>query len=357
MLEACLMNAAFLLPPENAHKASILALKTGLVSHYPIISDPRIMIRIFDLDFPSPLGLAAGYDKNAEVPDEILHLGFGFTEVGTVTPKPQSGNPQPRLFRLVEDEAVINRLGFNNQGHEAMLGRMQARQNNPGIVGINIGANKDSADFVADYEAGIEKFYPYASYFMVNVSSPNTPGLRDLQMGDALTVLLNRVDEKSQQLADIQGLRKPVILKIAPDLDAKQMDEIAKAVTKSNLDGLAISNTTLARPLLKNQTNANEAGGLSGKPLFEISTRILAEMRNRLGDRLPMIGIGGVANTADVISKLQAGASLVQLYTSLVYGGPGLPSRIVSELKDYLEKNNIAHVSELTGSQTGSWLK
>lgn len=340
-------------PPETAHGISIRALKAGLVPAPAQVFDERLTLTVAGLDFPNPLGLAAGYDKNGEVPDAVLRLGFGFTEVGTVTPRPQSGNPLPRLFRLPEDSAVINRLGFNNPGHDEMLERLMARGKRNGVLGINIGANKDSEDFVADYEAGIEKFYETASYFTANISSPNTPGLRNLQAGEALKVLLDRVLGKAQSLA--AGAGKPVFLKIAPDLEQTQMDEIANVVEGSGLDGLVISNTTLDRNGLANTRYQNEAGGLSGRPLFNKSTWVLAQMRSRIGPEMPIIGVGGIDSAQTAIEKLEAGASLIQLYTGLIYQGPSLPAKIVKGLSRHLEKNGIKHVSQITGVRTKEW--
>ena len=347
--------ALFAFSPEKAHGLSIQGLKSGVIPPARLKDDPRLHVSVDGVSFPNPVGLAAGYDKNAEVPDAVLGLGFGFTEVGTITPRAQSGNPKPRVFRLTLDKALINRLGFNNEGHAAALARLNARKNKPGIVGVNIGANKDSEDFVADYEKGIDAFYDLASYFTANISSPNTPGLRNLQAGEALETLLNRVFDKVDANAERSGKRVPVFLKIAPDLESAEMDEIADVVKRSSLSGLIVSNTTLDRDTLTERKHANEAGGLSGKPLFEKSTRILAEMYKRLGPTLPLIGVGGIGSAQDAIAKIEAGASLVQLYTCMVYAGPCLPSDIVRGLSNHLDRNNISSMVELVGRKNGDW--
>ncbi len=348
--------ALFSFSPEKAHTLSIKALKSGVVPGAAFSQDARLSVKLAGLNFPNPVGLAAGYDKNAEVPDAILKLGFGFTEVGTITPLAQEGNPKPRIFRLVEDDAVINRLGFNNEGHDAALARLQQRARKNGIVGVNIGANKTSEDFVADYEKGIKKFYDVASYFTANISSPNTPGLRNLQAAKALETLLNRIFET---VGDCEAKSKktvPVFLKIAPDLTEKEMDDIAEVVKKSHLGALIVSNTTLDRAGLKDQKQASEAGGLSGKPLFSKSTKVLANMRKRLGPDMPLIGVGGISNAQDVISKFEAGASLVQIYTGLIYGGPCLPTKIMEGLSAHLDQNKIVNISDIVGTKTDDWL-
>jgi len=348
--------ALFSISPEKAHGLSIAALKTGIVPVADIASDPRLNVSIGGIEFPNPVGLAAGYDKNAEVPDSVLRLGFGFTEVGTITPRAQSGNPKPRLFRLEEEKGVINRLGFNNQGHAAALERLEARRSRAGIVGINIGANKDSDDFVSDYEKGIDAFYHLASYFTANISSPNTPGLRNLQAGEALEVLLTRIFARVDAKTEETGNAAPVFLKIAPDLDASECDDIASVVKGSRLSGLIVSNTTLDRDMLRNKTHADEAGGLSGRPLFAKSTKTLAQMYSRLKGALPLIGVGGISNAADAVSKMEAGASLVQLYSGLVYAGPCLPALIVRGLSEHLDRTGLSHIGEITGTKYQEWL-
>lgn len=345
----------FRLDPETAHGLSIAALRAGFVPRCGSTRDERLAQTIAGITFPNPVGLAAGYDKNAQVPDAILQLGFGFAEAGTLTPQPQAGNPRPRIFRLENEAAVINRLGFNNGGHHAALLRLEARKALGGIVGVNIGANKDSPDFVADYEAGIDAFWQVATYFTVNVSSPNTPGLRNLQSGEALAKLLERVLARRDAMAARHGNAKPVFLKIAPDLDQAQLKEIATVIGTSSLDGVIISNTTLSRSGVEHSRHAGEAGGLSGKPLFERSTIILARMRQLLGPGLAIIGAGGIDDAATAIAKLEAGANLVQLYTAMIYGGPCLAAKITREMAIAIEARGLQNVSALTGTKTEAW--
>jgi dihydroorotate dehydrogenase len=323
-------TALFALDPETAHGLSIAALKSGVPLCRPPRPDPRLAVTIAGLAFPNPLGMAAGYDKNAEVPDALLRLGFGFAEVGTLTPLPQPGNTRPRIFRLAGDRAVINRLGFNNDGHERALQRLQARARRGGIVGVNIGANKDSTDRIADYVAGVKRFAPLASYLAVNISSPNTPGLRAMQERAALAELLTRVIAGRDEA--IAGSRKvPVFLKIAPDLGEAELADVAAEVLDKKADGLIVSNTTLSRAGLTGR-HGEETGGLSGRPLFARSTAVLARMRKLVGPELPLIGVGGVDSAGTALDKVKAGADLVQLYTGFVYGGPGLPQRLAKGL-------------------------
>lgn len=353
-LQALMRQALFRLDPEQAHALSIQGLKTGLVPIPRPPADPRLAQTIAGLTFPNPLGMAAGFDKNAEVPDGLLRLGFGFAEVGTVTPLPQSGNAKPRIFRLVADEAVINRLGFNNESHAAALARLQARKRT-GLVGVNIGANKDSEDRVADYVAGISTFHAVADYFTANISSPNTPGLRDLQGRESLAALLTAVLSARDAAAQTSGRRIPVFLKIAPDLTDDGLDDIAAVVLDSSLDGLIVSNTTLSREGLRDRVQAGESGGLSGRPLFDRSTVILARMRQRLGPAMPIIGVGGVRDAETAAEKIRAGADLVQFYTSLIYGGPGLPGRIVKGLSALCDREKLSSIRQLRSSRTDYW--
>ena len=343
-------RALFLLDAETAHSLSIRAMKSGLMPFPAVPADPRLGVDLAGLHLPNPLGMAAGYDKNGEVIDPLLALGFGFTEAGSVTPLPQPGNPKPRIFRLERHNGVINRLGFNNEGHKACLARLRARKPQ-GIVGINIGANKDSADRSGDYVLGIERFYPYASYFTVNISSPNTPGLRNLQAGAALERLLGEVFE-ARETARRQP---PVFLKLAPDLDKAAVQEIAKVINRTELDGVMISNTTLSRHGVEHHRHAGEAGGLSGQPLFTRSTVMLARFREALDDRFPLIGIGGVCDGKTAWAKFEAGASLVQLYSCMVYEGPQIARDICRDLVARMDREAVSSIGEITGRKTAEW--
>ncbi len=344
----------FMVDPETAHGLSIKALKSGILPVCRLAADPRLRQTVAGLEFANPLGMAAGYDKNAEVPEALLKLGFGFTEIGTVTPKPQPGNPKPRIFRLVEDEAVINRLGFNNEGHDAAHARLAALRN-PGMIGVNIGANKDSTDRAADYVAGIHRFYSLAGYFTVNISSPNTPGLRDLQARESLAALLSAVLAARDAQAAGNARKIPVFLKIAPDLTEEGMDDIAAEALAHDLDGLIVSNTTLSRDGLKDKSQAGQAGGLSGKPLFDASTAVLARMRQRVGPSMAIIGVGGVSSAETALEKIRAGADLVQLYSSMIYEGPGLAASIVGGLSKLLDREQVASIRELRDSRLAYW--
>lgn len=350
LFEALGRRALFALDPETAHGLSIAALRCGIApgSHAP--SDARLAVSLCGLTFPNPLGMAAGYDKNAEVPDALLGLGFGFAEVGTITPLPQSGNPRPRIFRLTEDEAVINRLGFNNQGHDAAETRLTSRRRRAGIVGVNIGANKDSVDRAADYVRGVERFSPHASYLTVNISSPNTPGLRTMQARSALADLLARVTEARSNASR----RVPIFLKIAPDLVEEELEDIAAEVIDKQVDGVIVSNTTLARDGLRSAA-AKETGGLSGPPVFQRSTIVLAKMRKLLGTDAALIGVGGVDSAERALDKIRAGADLVQLYTGLIYAGPGLPRRIVDGLSRALDISGAPNIGALRGTRLDDW--
>ncbi|MER9393694.1 MULTISPECIES: quinone-dependent dihydroorotate dehydrogenase [unclassified Mesorhizobium] len=341
----------FTFDPETAHGMSIAALRCGLPVGARTVRDDRLKVSLCGIAFPNPLGMAAGYDKNAEVPDALLGLGFGFAEVGTVTPLPQAGNPKPRIFRLTEDDAVINRLGFNNGGHEAAEKRLAARQGRGGIVGVNIGANKDSADRIRDYELGVSRFAKYASYLAVNISSPNTPGLRTMQAREQLGELLSRV-MAVRAAASAQPL---LFLKIAPDLVEAELEDIAAEVSEKQIDGVIVSNTTLARTGLRSTSGAGEAGGLSGKPLFERSTIVLAKMRRLLGPDRAIIGVGGVDSTDAALEKIRAGADLVQLYTGMIYAGPALPGRILAGMVRFADKERLKSLRELRDSRLDQW--
>ncbi|WP_417432479.1 quinone-dependent dihydroorotate dehydrogenase [Hoeflea sp.] len=347
LIDGIARNALFKFDPETAHGLSITALKSGLVPGCRADRDPRLAATVAGLAFPNPLGMAAGYDKNAEVPQELMRLGFGFAEVGTLTPKPQPGNPKPRIFRLVKDHAVINRLGFNNQGHAAAHGRISSHRPN-GILGVNIGANKDSEDRVGDYVAGISLFADVADYFTVNISSPNTPGLRNLQTREALSDLLGRVLAER----DAKAKRVPVFLKIAPDLTEPDLDDVAAECLAHRLDGVIVSNTTLSRTGLSADPRAGEAGGLSGRPVFARSTIVLAKMRQKLGADMPLIGVGGIDSAETAAEKMRAGADLVQLYTGFIYAGPLLPGRIVRGLSRLCDQEKLSSISDLRDSRT-----
>lgn len=339
--------------PEDAHRMAIQGLK--LLP--PIRSrpdDPKLAVRAFGLNFPNPVGMAAGFDKSAEAPDALLRLGFGFVEIGSVTPRPQTGNPRPRLFRLERDEAVINRMGFNNDGAETVLRRLAARAHHGGIVGVNIGANKDSADRTADYVKLIETFAPVASYFTINVSSPNTPGLRNLQQAAALDDLLAKVIEARERVQHTAG-DSPVLLKIAPDLRLSELDDVVHIARSRKIDGMIVANTTLARPSsLREQDRANEPGGLSGRPLFRLSTRMVAETYVRVEGAFPLIGVGGIDTGGAALTKIRAGASLIQLYSSLVYKGLGLVDSIKSDLASTLLRTGRDSLSEIVGADAAT---
>jgi len=328
----------FVLDAERAHRLTIRALR-AVPAGEPAKEDPRLAIRVAGLDFPNPVGLAAGFDKDAEVPGQMLGFGFGFVEIGTVTPKPQTGNPRPRLFRLAQDRAVINRMGFNNGGFDAVGKRLAVRR--CGIVGINIGANKDSADRIADYVAGVRAMARCADYLTINISSPNTPGLRALQDKSALAELLAAVGE-----ARSDG--PPIFLKVAPDLESNEIDGIARAAIDSGVDALIVANTTVSRPPLRSK-HSGEAGGLSGAPLKALALQRLKDFRAAIGGALPLIAVGGIENGVDAYARIRAGASLVQLYSALVYQGPGIARAIVGELRSLLSRDGFATLAEAVG--------
>ena len=345
--------ALFALAPERAHEATLRALEAGIYPRAPGGDDPALAISAMGLGFPNPIGIAAGFDKDARVPDAVLGLGCGFAECGTITPLPQLGNPPPRVFRLVDDRAMINRLGFNNGGHAAALARL-GRRPRRGIVGVNIGANKDAADRAADYVTGIEAFTDVASYFTVNISSPNTPGLRDLQAPAALDELLGRVMAARARRAGAGGRRAPVVVKIAPDVSEADVPAMVARMLHHGVDAIAVSNTTLARPGLAS-TQAKEAGGLSGRPLFHRSTAMLARVFQATGGRVPLIGIGGIHSGDTALAKIEAGATLLQLYTGLIYEGPGLIGRIKQHLVAAAQRAGVARVGDLTGRKAAEW--
>tara|TARA_R110000751_G_scaffold307889_1_gene433643 strand:- start:51 stop:1148 length:1098 start_codon:yes stop_codon:yes gene_type:complete len=349
-------RALFTLDPESAHHLSILALKSGLLPSCRAAYDKNLAVQTAGLSFPNPIGLAAGYDKNGEVPGEILRLGFGFTEIGSVTPKPQAGNPKPRIFRLPANQGVINRLGFNNQGHQAVLKRLEKFENpHPGPIGINIGANKDSADRIADYTLGLNVFYDHADYLTINISSPNTPGLRGLQSRDSLGPLLDAVMAARNMQREAGKKHKPIFLKIAPDLTIGELEEIAEELNRHAMDGLIISNTTMARSSLRHEPDSNEAGGLSGKPLFERSTIVLAKMRKLVGPDMTLVGVGGIDCAETALEKICAGADILQLYTGFIYQGPGLVRSILKELSTLVARQGASSISQLRDRKLDEW--
>lgn len=332
---------AFMLDAESAHRATIAALKL-IPKRKPPDVPQSLQSTVAGLSFPSPVGLAAGFDKDAEVPEHLLGLGFGFVEVGTLTPRPQPGNSRPRLFRLPEDRAVINRLGFNNRGQAAAFARLQRCGH--GVIGVNIGANKDSADRIADYAGGVASMAPVARYLTINISSPNTPGLRGLQDEGALEELLAAVREARP------AKRPPVFLKVAPDLDDGDAERIVRAAVDHGIDGLIVANTTVSRPPLKSRHSA-EPGGLSGEPLKPLALEALRKFRSASGGEIPLIGVGGIASADDAWERIRAGASLVQLYTAMVYQGPGIARRIALGLAHRLEREGFASIADAVGSE------
>jgi dihydroorotate dehydrogenase len=342
-----------LLDAESAHRFAVNALKIAPLSR-PAEDDDRLAVRAFGLNFPNPVGMAAGFDKHAEVPDALLRLGFGFVEIGTVTPLPQPGNPRPRLFRLPSDEGVINRLGFNSEGAEAVLRRLAARAEEGGIVGVNVGANKDSTDRIADYVRQIEMLAPVASYFTCNISSPNTPGLRDLQQGRVFDELLSRVMEARARMSRQAGTT-PMLIKIAPDLTLNELDDVVGAARRHRVDGMVVGNTTVLRPAwLKDRNIAHELGGLSGRPLCELATRMLAETYVRVEGAFPLIGVGGIHDGDSALAMIRAGACVVQLYSALVFRGLGLVGEIKRHLVDALTNGQHAGLAELVGADAAA---
>lgn len=333
------------LDAETAHGLTIKALKVGLGPRRAA-GDAILQTTLAGLTLPNCIGLAAGFDKNAEAPDAMLRAGFGFVECGTVTPEPQDGNPRPRLFRLTEDRAVINRMGFNNQGLEPFAARL-ARRSRQGVTGANIGANRDAPDRVADYVTGLQRLWGLADYFTVNVSSPNTPGLRALQTKAALEELLGRLDEARTVLR--RGGEAPVFLKVAPDLDDLQIEAICDVCAAYGLDAVVVGNTTLARPQSLTSRFRNEAGGLSGAPLMTPSTTVLRRFHQAAAGRFSLIGAGGVGSGADAYAKIRAGASAVQLYSAMVFAGPGLVGRIRRELAAKLSAEGFSNVAQAVG--------
>lgn len=346
MLFRLIRPALFALDPETGHSLALRGL-AALPPRSPAQAG-SLAVKVAGLAFPNPVGVAAGFDKDAEVPDALLGLGFGFTEVGSITPLPQVGNPKPRLFRLVEDGAVINRMGFNNGGAEAALGRLKARAGRPGIVGVNIGANKDSADRIADYGVMAGQMAPVSSYLCVNVSSPNTPGLRALQDEGALTALIEAVIAARDEA--VPDAPPPVFLKVAPDLEPADIDAIARIALDKRLAALVVSNTTISRPTLRSH-HAGETGGLSGAPLRNLATQRLRDFRKATGGAVPLVGVGGIATAEHAWERIRAGASLVQLYSAMVYEGPGLGARIVCGLEALMKRDGFTSIAEAVGRE------
>jgi dihydroorotate dehydrogenase len=333
--------------PETAHRLALRALRAGLAGRSREADAPSLASTLWGKTFPNPVGLAAGFDKNAEAMDALLALGFGFVEVGGVTPRPQPGNPRPRVFRLNEDGAVINRMGFNNDGLEVVRERLKHRSTTaPGLLAVNLGKNKDTEDAASDYEKGAHAFGPLADFLVINVSSPNTPGLRALQGREPLIEIVRRTRDALQGLPQ----RPPLLLKIAPDLTEADEADIAMVAVDEGLDGLIVSNTTLARPDSLTGASKNETGGLSGKPLFAPSTALLGRMYCRTEGKIPLVGVGGISSGDDAYAKIRAGASLVQLYTALIYQGPALVQTIKRDLAARLRADGFTSVSQAVGA-------
>lgn len=340
------------LDAEFAHKLTIKALRAGLGPEMLQWNDPILKVKAFGREFPNPIGLAAGFDKNAEVPDEMLKMGFGFTETGTVTPFPQKGNPQPRIFRLPQDRAVINRLGFNNMGLAYVKERLMDRRGRGGIVGANLGANKESKDRIDDYLLGLRQLYGLADYFTINISSPNTPGLRDLQSRSSLEELVIKLHEARDKMSPMGEKSAPILIKVAPDLTEEDKENIAQVALEQKVDGLIIGNTTIgARDKLKSRRK-KEQGGLSGRPLFAMSTRMLSDFYRLTKGEVVLVGVGGVSSGRLAFEKIKAGATLVQLYTALTYEGPGLITNIKQGLADLLKAEGFSSVAEAIGAST-----
>lgn len=343
MLYSLLRPALFGLDAETAHGLALTALKLSPFAR-PAKPDGPLATRVAGIDFPNPVGMAAGFDKDGQAPDALLGLGFGFVEVGSITPLPQPGNPKPRLFRLAEDRAVINRMGFNNDGARVAVSRLALRHGRPGVIGINIGANKDSVDRIADYATMARLMAPLATYLAVNVSSPNTPGLRALQDEGALTALLDAV-------MDARGLNgPPVFLKVAPDLEPADIEAIARIAADKALGALIVSNTTISRPALQSH-HAGETGGLSGAPLRGLAQQRLRDFRAATGGQIPLIGVGGIATAEDAWARIRAGASLVQVYSAMIYEGPGIARAIAKGLEKLMRRDGFASIAEAVGSE------
>jgi dihydroorotate dehydrogenase len=340
------------LDPERAHELAIKSLELGLYPRAPEPDDTRLARDVWGLHFPNPIGMAAGFDKNARVPQQLLALGLGFVEVGTLTPSPQGGNPGPRIFRSGSDRAIINRLGFNNEGHAAALLRLAAHPR--GIVGVNVGAGRDSPDRIGDYVSGIERLGAVADYLTINISSPNTPGLRDLQAPEALDALLGQVQAARGALS-AGGHSPPLLVKLAPDIADADLPEVVRVILAHGVDGIVVSNTTLSREGLTNRAFAHETGGLSGRPLFARATRMLAQVYQLTEGKLPLIGVGGIDSGETALAKIEAGASLLQLYTGLVFEGLILIARIKQALVQAMEQAKVQSLAPLVGRRADEW--
>ena len=350
-----MVNAFGLLNPELAHNLAIKALRSRLIPKPRLVSPSNLAASFFGLQFPNPLAVSAGFDKNGVVVDALLDMGFGFVEIGTVTPAPQTGNSKPRVFRLPKDHAVINRLGFNNQGANQVTRNLASRRNQSGILGINIGANKNSSDKITDYVTGITSFAKVASYLTINISSPNTPGLRALQEHDELQQLLQAINNERKQQVETNQRELPILLKIAPDVSDHQLEEICDLVLAEGIDGLIVSNTTVDRKNLQETRIANQTGGLSGRPLFEQSTTLLAKVRHLVGPDLLIIGVGGIDSGVAAWEKIQAGANLLQLYTGLVYHGYQLAQDILTFLSQQVQDLGLSNLQDAVGIKTAVW--
>ncbi len=340
------------LDPERAHELTLRALERGIYLGGEA-DDPRLRQTIWGLDFPNPIGIAAGFDKDARVPAALLAMGFGFTEIGTVTPRPQPGNPRPRVFRLIRERGTINRLGFNSGGYDAARARLEHRP--AGVVGVNIGANKDSADPVGDYVAGLHVFYDVADYFTVNISSPNTPGLRDLQAPDRLNHLLSRLMSERAAFGRAGKPSRPILVKLAPDIHDEDLPPIVACLLSNSADGVILTNTTIARDGVRRSAYRDEAGGLSGRPLFRRATRMLARVSLLIEGRVPLIGVGGIDSGETALTKMRAGASLLQLYTGLIYEGISLIGDIKRALVEEMEKTGAENLAPLIGTDAERW--
>lgn len=344
----------FALDPEQAHELTLKSLEAGVYPRPSTPDDARLATHVWGLQMPNPFGMAAGFDKDARVPDALIGMGFGHAEVGSITPRAQPGNPRPRIFRLVEDHAMINRLGFNNGGHAAALERLRRRRGG-GIIGVNVGANKDATDRAADYVSGITTFADVASYFTINVSSPNTPGLRDLQAPAALDDLVGRALAERDRIAAARGTRRPVVVKLAPDLAEDDLAPIIDVLSRRGVDGIAVGNTTLSRKGLKQAALGKEVGGLSGQPLFHRATVLLARVYQLTEGRIPLIGIGGVTSGETAVAKVEAGATLLQIYTGLVFAGPGLIPQMKAALLQHLDHNRLSGLADAVGRRAAEW--